>query len=255
MRVRTMQGLQTLRRAHHFLASHSFESAIGELTPHVDVLGGLLQQMTGHVAAAGHRSQMARVATDDKRSRGKVLLLQYLRPIARIASVVFADDDSAARAGFRLPRRRGAEELLQAADAFIEQCVQHEARFVAGGLAPDFVQRLRTATAAYRTAITAQGLVIGRRVAATTGMEYLLVRAREQLRVIDAMLTPELTSQPVMLAEWRSVSRFVRRGAEPIVTESDSAPADGAGSPAAGAGIVPVRPLATATAPHLDAAA
>jgi len=227
MRTRTKQGLQTLRRAHQFLAGASFESAIGELTPHVDVLGQLVQEMSQHVAEAGHRSQAAHVATDDKRSKGEVLLREYLRPIARLAAILFTADPTA-RAGFRLPRGRNAEGLLQVADAFIEQCVEHEGRFVAGGLAPDFVQRVRSATAAYRAAITARGLVVGRRVAATAGMEHLLVKAREQLRLIDAMLAPRLTNSPEVLAEWRSVARFPRR-----VGESEGA---GLGRVGAGAG-------------------
>jgi hypothetical protein len=238
MRTRTRQGLQTLRRAHQFLAGGTYQTAIGDLTPHVEVLGRLVQEMTQHVADAGHRAQAARVATDDKRAKGDALLLEYLRPIARLADTLFATD-STARAGFRLPRRWNEEVLLQVAEAFVEQCVQHQARFIAGGLAPDFVQRVREAVDAYRTAITTRGLVVGRRVAATAGMEHLLLKGREQVRVIDALLVPRLTSQPDALAEWRSIARFVRRSTEGADAGTGSGEVGTPGALPAGAGSAP----------------
>lgn len=234
MRTRTRQGLQTLRRAHQFLAGGTYQTAMGELTPHVEVLGRLVEELAQHVVEAGHRGQLARVATTDKRTKGDALLREYLRPIARLAPVVFAAD-SAERAGFRLPRRRNEELLLQVAESFVEQCAAHEARFVAGGLAPDFVQRVRGAVAAYRAAITERGLVIGRRVAATAGMEHLLNKGREQVRVIDAMLVPRLASTPDTLAQWRSIARFVRRAVEEE-TVTSAGGGSSSGGPAVGSG-------------------
>jgi len=228
MRVRIKQGVQTLRRAHRFLAGGSFECAVGELAPQVELLGEFVRELEQHVTEAGHRSLEARVATVDKRSRGDVLLREYLRPIAKLARLLFVHD-ATARAGFSLPRRRDAEGLLQLAEGFTEQCAQHEARLVAGGLAPDFLQRVRGATVDYRAAINTRGRVVGRRVAATAGMEQLERKGREQVRLIDTMLVPRLARQPDVLAEWRSIARFVRRSGPGAASGEVEAP-DGTGT-------------------------
>ncbi len=211
MQARTKQGLQTLRRAHAFLTAREYDVAMGTLAPHITTLASVVKQLETHAIEQDGRARSIRIRTTAKRDLARVLRKEYLRPIARLARSLFPDD-TALQAGFQLPRRKDAEGLLQAAGGIAERAAEHKERFIAKGLSPDFVERLRRATEQYRDAIVGRGLDVGRRSAASAGLIVDLARGREVVRLIDDMLAPRLASQPELLAEWRSITRFTRQG-------------------------------------------
>lgn len=233
MQARTKQGLQTLRRAHAFLTAREYDVAMGTLKPQIDTLASLVQRLEQHATEQDARARSMRIRTTAKRDLGKVLRKEYLRPIARLARSIFPDD-AALQDGFRIPRSKDAEGLLQAAGGIAERAAEHKERFTAKGLAPDFVERLRRATENYRSAIVARGLDQGRRSAASAGLIVELARGREVVRLIDDMLAPRLANQPELLAEWRSITRFVRQasaGASAVEAEAPETAAPVALSP------------------------
>jgi hypothetical protein len=219
MQRKTKLGLQTLRRAHTFLAARDLRVALGDLKPHVESLGALVTRLEGHAQEQEQRQRSAREATDRKQALAESLHREYLRPISQVAGRLFRNDPGI-RSGFRLARKRDNEGLLHAARGFIERASQHQGRFVEAGLAPDFVERLRTATSAFRDAIVARGEEQGRRSSATAGMLQELARGRDLIRLFDTMLVPRLAGEQSQLAEWRTMTRFIRvRGGAALVDD------------------------------------
>ncbi|HNV77574.1 MAG TPA: hypothetical protein PKH96_23030 [Gemmatimonadaceae bacterium] len=229
MQARTKQGLHTLRRAHAFLTAREYDVAMGTLKPQIDALASLVTRLETHAIEQDGRARSARLRTNAKRDLGAALRNEYLRPISRLARSIFPNDRTL-QAGFRLPRSRESEGLLQTAGGIAERAEEHKEHFIAKGLAPDFVERLRAATVTYRDAIVARGLDLGRRSAASAGLLSDIARGRELVRLIDDMLAPRLASQRDLLAEWRTITRFVRQGGSGAAEPAAATPATTAGS-------------------------
>jgi len=210
MQSETKQGLQTLRRAHAFLAGRHLALALGELAPHAEALGEVVLRLEDHAAEQDSRDRSARSATAAKNELGTVLHREILRPLAQASRILFANDPQIGSA-YRVPRRVDDEELLNIAHGVAERAEEHRSQFVERGLAPDFVERLRLAAAAFRDAMVVRDLEVARRASATAGLLEELGRGRRLLRLIDAMLAPRLGGHPDQLAEWRTTARFTRR--------------------------------------------
>ncbi len=155
-------------------------------------------------------AQGARAATGAKNTLRRALRQDYLRPVAEVAKQRF-EDDPKLRLAYQLPSGRDDEGLRQVANGCIQRITEPEVQFVSRGLAADFVQRLRPAVDAFQDAIVARGLAVGHRAAAAAGSIDELSRGRDLVRLIDMRLAPRLVNLPDQLAEWRSITRFVRR--------------------------------------------
>jgi len=210
MQYRTKQGLQTLRHAHAFLTQRDFTVALGDLTAHVTALGHIVAQLEGHATEQAARASAGLTTTDRKRTTARALRREYLRPIAQVATRLFANDPEL-RTSFAKPLPRDEEGLLQVANAFAEHAEEYKARFIDRGLAPDFVERLRRVIAEYRERLIDRGLHGASRVKATAGILEEMERGRDLVRLVDMMLAPRLEDEPEIFAEWKSVSRFTRK--------------------------------------------
>lgn len=224
MRIKTKQGLQTLRRAHAFLAGRDLTAALGDLKPHVEALDAIVVRLEQFATEQEVRASAARTATDAKNEFARTLRREYLRPIAQVARRLFAADPEL-RSAFRVPLARDDEGLIQACNAFASRVEEHKTKFTGRGLAPDVVDRLNKATEAFRDALVNRSLDLARRSAATAGMVSELSRGRDLVRLLDLMLTPRLADEPAQLAEWRSIARFLREAT--VTSEKEVPPTTG----------------------------
>lgn len=211
MEFKVKQGLQTLRRAHAFLEGKELTAAIGELAPQVELLSTMVARLEALAVEQGARESAARAATEVKRELARELCREFLRPIALVARRLFAHD-AEIRAAFRVPESRDDEGLIHTARGFAERMGDFQEKFAARGFTPDVVERLRATSDALRDQLTERALDRARRVAATAGLLAELSHGRDQLRLLDMMLAPRLANRPGQLAEWRSISRVMRRG-------------------------------------------
>jgi len=209
MELKTKQGLQTLLRAHAFLAGKALTAAVGDVKPHVEALDAIIVRLEGFATEQAAREAAARGGTETKRQMSRALRQEYLRPIAQIARRLFSND-SQLRSSFLLPGTKDDEGVIQTARAFAERVSEYKEKFVARGLAPDIVERLHKATEEFRGQLTSRLLDRSRRVAATAGLRSELSRGRDLVRLLDLMLAPRLEGEPEQLAEWRSIARFLR---------------------------------------------
>lgn len=224
MEIKVKHGLQTLRRAHAFLDGKAISAAIGELAPHVEALSAVIARLEAFAAEQGARESAARAATEIKRELARELRGEFLRPIALVARRLFANDPEI-RAAFSVPASRDDEGLLQASRAFAERMGDFQEKFAARGFTADVIERLRATSDAMRDQLTDQALERARRVAATAGLLAELSRGRDLLRLLDLMLSPRLAYRPEQLAEWRSISRVMRRAKRSEEKESHMADA------------------------------
>lgn len=223
MLFRTKQGLTSLRRAHEFLTSREFTSDVSAIEPHVKALAEFVARLEDHGREqdAGDRAWRAQVLR--KQALGTAVRTVYLAPMSRLARSLF-HDDATLTAGFAPSRARDHEGVLQAANGMADLAALHKEKFLARGFTPDFVERLRAATSAYRQAILDTQLLLARRMAATAGLEEVLRQARQHLRFIDALIAPRLTNQREQLVEWRALMRPPRRGVSSAVVDDPITP-------------------------------
>jgi hypothetical protein len=110
-----------------------------------------------------------------------------------------------------MPKSRGYERLIAAGPAMAERAAEHRARFVAAGFDETFVDQLKQAALDLQKAVDVKRAHVAHRAGATSGMSQQLAHGRDLVRLLDAMVGPWLEENaPDRVAEWQSVTRFVR---------------------------------------------
>lgn len=248
MQLRTKHGLRTLHRAHAFLAAQDIHTALGDLAPQVAALQHIITLLDGHVTEQAARASAARAAAASRQQRLRTLRLEFLRPIAHMSRTLLGHDPAVRRA-FRLPRSRGAAGLLQAANAFIEIAEQNAERFIAQGLAEDFVERMKTAVDAFREVQVTHEMEIARRAASTAGQRAMVTKGRALVTLIDLMLSPRLEGDAARLAEWKSVAHFTRTTPRHATGEEEADEVQGARDEVRDAGAMTTVPSVSTLVP------
>jgi hypothetical protein len=204
-----MLGLQVLRRAHDFLVSGPKDGSLGPVTKHVEALGQSMDRLGAHAVDQDESGRAFRGNARRAKKIARSLRMNLMRPLARMAQTLFPDEPDV-RQALSLQKARGYEHLIAAALAMAGQAAERKDRFIAAGLADDFVDRLRNSAADLRAALDEKGTHYGKRSAATAGMLDEMARGKDLIRLLDDMVTPVLEKTPDRLAEWRTMSRFVR---------------------------------------------
>ena len=126
---------------------------------------------------------------------------------------------------FRMPRRRSAFAVLEAARRFIVDAEPRKETFVRLGLSPDFLTELRTATDAFVAAV--DGRRAGRADARTAraALQTALARGFAALRTLDVVVINAVRRDPVRAAAWDGARRIEgSRRASSDATKVASAP-------------------------------
>ena len=200
-------AVQLFRRTRDFLVRVKPPIALGELTPHIDTLGHVAEQLSAAAIEQDTRSRQSRAGTVQLNRQMRTLRLEYMRPLARASRALFSDDP-ALQTTLRLPARlRRPEEVVAAANAMSSAALPYQERFVAAGFRSDFAERLRGAAAGVREAVDRRATEISRRSAATATAHSELARGRAVLALVDAMVAPRLEGNADQSAEWRSLMR------------------------------------------------
>lgn len=207
MQVRTMQGVQVLRRVRDFLLANEIPVALGSLAKPVEELSGIIDRLSTHAVEQDSRDRAAKAATRGKARLLEVLRLEYLRPIALTGTTLFPNDQDMQRA-LQMPPFRDHERILAAAYAMLDRVAPHKELFLGRGFAPDFLERFKKAADDFKQAIDGRSADVGHRSAATVGQLEELRRGRRLVRLLNAMVAPRLVGQPDKAAAWASLARF-----------------------------------------------
>ena len=135
-------------------------------------------------------------------------MLVYLRAMSKIARELPQETYPGVREKFRLPRQTSYLALVATARSFVTQAGEIKAVFVAHGLPADFDEKITEMASEVEGAIVDQTGGRTTQVGSTAG---LAAKAREGVKLVrrlDGILSFQLRNDPVLLAEWLSVSHI-----------------------------------------------
>jgi hypothetical protein len=241
MRKETKAKYEVLVRVNDFGTAH------GEMFPASSVGGQAFAEVAKSVADfETHFGDAVRAAEDARRVKAgkRRAVIEGLKAISHTGR------GWATRATgqnlFRLPARKSASALLEAARRFIVDAEPRKAEFVRMGLPPDFLTELRAAVDALARAV--EGRRAGRLQArkARAAIDASVARGFAALRTLDIVVVNAVRRDPVVAAAWDGARRIEgsRRAASvtttatspsapPVVTTTGAPVAEDAASPPA----------------------
>ncbi len=211
MLSRHKQSVFVFRRVRDFLKDNPPEAGFGSIEKVVAQLDTVIARLEAHAADQDARFRGVKAGTEVSRAQVAALRQQFMRPLTHAARILFPQD-AALLAALGPSPARDYTGTLAAAEAMVQIATTRKEAFVDFGLAPDFVERMVSATADLRARLDARSADIGRRAASTAGLHREYLVGREVVRMLDAMVAPRLEATPTRLAAWRAVSRFARLG-------------------------------------------
>jgi len=218
MHKRQRNALRRFRRVQEFLAANE----VPETAAQVQQLSEVISQLAEEGAEQDLSVRQSRGEVARQRALRKALWVHHLVPISRIARRMFGVPGMDVK--FRLPPRRADnEQLIDAATGMAQAAESHVAAFVQQGLAPDFVQQLRAATAAVADAVGSRVQAWQRRSRAGETVTALVRRGRASVDMLDAIVSSRLEPKPELLAAWKTAKRLtdVGGGGAPAVALAD----------------------------------
>ena len=208
MRGRQNRTLESLRRAHSWLAQHG---AILTDKPALQRQVQLLGDAVDSIEQTAANQELHRVSGLERSTSLSVLRRElrqaHMKPIVELARAVAPNAPEFA-ADVRLPAESvTSERLLVSAEAMARAVERKKELFVDRGLPADFVEQLRRSAAALRQTIDARGTSRATRVGATASLETLIADGMRTMQVLDAVLKRELRGTPEV-REWASAKRI-----------------------------------------------
>jgi len=215
MRKQTRARYDVLVRVNDFGAAH------GELFPASSVGGQAFAEVAKSVVDFEiHFSNAVRAAEEARRVKAGLrrAVIDGLKAISHTGRGWVTMANSQNR--FRLPARKSASALIEAARRFIVDAEPRKAEFVRMGLPPDFLTELRAAVDAFARAV--EGRRAGRLQArkARAAIDASLTQGFAALRTLDIVVVNAVRRDPVVAAAWDGARRAggSRRVASTVTT-------------------------------------
>ena len=196
--------------------------------PRVTALSAELTTVTGALrdfgAAQINLRSAFRGAVDNRLLlRGKTL--EALRQINKIARALNKEAFPTARENFRMPRSNSYANLAAAARSFATHGEAMEEAFIDRGRPATFVSDLKALATGLDTSANARQTGLQEQVGATVGITEKTREAVAILRELDAIITPLIEGDAVLLATWKSA---VHIESDPVSeTEEPESPGSG----------------------------
>jgi hypothetical protein len=209
MKIRQSSILETVRRVGDFIDRNA--NVLGTINQSGTraTLARLDGELDVHAADQAAGALNSRRGTAAQRALRLSLRLTYMRPIANIAHARLASVPDYVR--LRMPDvRANTARLVAAAKAMSEAAKAHEAIFVEAGMPADFVAKFNAASDELNASIDARATQRQRGVRATTGLKSAAKEARDEIKVIDSMVSAELRDDAPLLGEWKNAKRITR---------------------------------------------
>jgi hypothetical protein len=204
---RGRSSLSSFQRVQEFLAKYHVTNDTSEtLGAQATELGEVIARLSTEAVDQEAGARFVRVHSESQRTLRDALYGDHMLPISRVAREVFGA--SGMDRAFAMPHKRSVNQtLLAAAGAMAQAARKNSEVFVKHGVPQDFVAQLTSCAAALETAQTAKVESGRRRVTATAALRDQLKRGRKAVRLLNAVLEPQLAKDPELLAAWRSAKR------------------------------------------------
>ena len=198
--------LNSFQRVQEFLTQHSVSEAPAGLGAQAAELGAVIARLSSESVGQEAGRRFVRVHAESQRQLREALLKEHMQPISRVAREVFGV--TGMDRAFLMPKQSNVNQpVLAAAGAMAEAAGKTQDVFLTHGLAPDFIEQLKSAASALDTTRNARTESARRRVTATAAVQDQLKRGRRAVRLLNAILAPRLARDPGQLAAWRSAKR------------------------------------------------
>lgn len=224
--------LNTLVRVQRFLDAKASITVKANRSSYRRTLDDVVMKLSEHdtMQTGARRSSLGYTAKE--RVVRNALKINHMRPIAAIAAAMLRDVPEF-NALKMPPQYVTSRALIAWAGAMGNAASPYQATFWDAGLDSDFIAQLRGAAEQLSETIADRGETKAAQAGATSGMSAECTRGRQALRVLDALVEPQLGGNVGWLAEWKSCKQFGGR-AVPIAGSSIDAAAKGlASAPAA----------------------
>ena len=221
--------LISLRRAQQFFDENG--GALTAMNPTArKELDDMVLQLTTLAVTQDSGARGSKGETARNRALRLALRLNHMTPIAEMAK--YKLEAVPELEALAVPAARvNAESLVSMAMSMADAAEPHMQTFIDGGLSPTFLDDLRTAAKAVRESIVERGSLRGRRNGATAGLAETERRGRGLLRVLTALVLPQLGDDAQLVREWTSAAtvrrRSVRAGSSTTATAAESQAAGG----------------------------
>ena len=222
--------LQSFRRGEGwFAANPQYVAGNPSLGKQVEALNGIVSRLSDHATAQNTQRAQSLLISKNETEKRRELVEHDMAPIVKVAralkgTVVGIGVLSMPKSNVTTP------QLITAATAMVENAELYKDVLVESGLAADFIEQLKAATAALKASIDGRGLARASRVAATQGVESEVAVGRRVVAIIDAVVTRLIRAEPTKLAEWDQLKRVTLKPggvhASVALAETQSVPVD-----------------------------
>ena len=202
--------LDSLRRVQDFVDAHAaelgalkdseggrqLEDAIAEVATHTD------EQSSTDLAMSGQVSRQRALESD--------LRAKHMKPIATFARAKLRGVPD-----FAALTKSGAglipKALVRAARAMATAGAPQADAFTKAGFPSDTIAQLGAAATALESSMTDRANAQVRRVGATKGISQALVRGREAVAMLNAVVSKQFADDKTFLAAWRAAHRITKK--------------------------------------------
>lgn len=202
--------LRVLVRVRDWIARNQVTAPLGDLTGYRAQLDAMIQKLSDLGDQARTQTRAARTGTMTAKQQARRIRRAYLKPVVRAGQLMTGSDTESLRA-LTMPPEVTFEQLVSVAHEFAGLVEQHQAAFVAAGLAADAATQLRAAAAALTSAVSGRSESVGQRINSTEGARTAASAGRKLVRLIDAHVQPAIETNPALQAEWRALVKLTDR--------------------------------------------
>jgi hypothetical protein len=220
----------TLNRVTTFLSGLPPGTIVGDIGKPLVELTGIVTQLTTHAAAQDTHTRLSKADTAALVTARRTLRVHHMQPIASAAAAILKSPSGYDQALLMPKGKVRSPALVTAATAMGAAAQPQAALFIQHGLAPDFLAALAAAAAAVQAIVTSRAQNVGLRNGATKGVKTALSRGRVLVKMLNAIVTPAIEHNSVLLEAWRT-AKGTARAVKPVVHVSGTPVA---GQPAAG---------------------
>ena len=240
MNTQQKQSIEAYQRVQAFLEEHPLPPPATYAAPK-DLLDDVVARLTTHSNEQTTGGRLLKAQDQRQRALARVLREQHLRPIAIIASAVLRDVPGIDKATRMPAAMLTTTKLLAEAAAFRQAAAPYAEVFIRNGRPVDFLAQLDAAAADLHQAQVAKAKNQRQKVGARAGIQEQIVRGRQAVDMLSAIVTTSFAGNKDVLAKWRNSKRL--RGF------SNGSGASGESSVQAPALAVPSAPAPTSAAP------
>lgn len=193
-----------------FAANPVYVTGNPSLAKQIEILNGILSRLWDHITAQDTQYAQSLLISKDELEQKREVVSHHMAPIAKVARALRGTVPgigvlSAPKGNATTP------DVIAAATAMAEKAAIYKEVLVESGLPADFIEQLQQAATALKASVDGRGLARASRVAATQGVGSELALGRRVVAIIDAVVTRQLRSEPVKLAEWEQLKRVTMR--------------------------------------------